>query len=143
VIERVTTQEAAKRLGMWVATIRRHIAAGELQGESDVRPQGTRWYVMLPTDQEAPETDHETSHGTAHTAHQAESHATEDAPRDVSALMLERADDEIQYLRKKLDELTELLAREQQAHQQTRLLLQAPQDASASTHGTSQASEVP
>jgi excisionase family DNA binding protein len=134
-IERLTTQEAAKRLGVSVATIRRRIAAGELQGESDVRPQGTRWYVLLPTDQTDHDTAHETSHGTSHTAHQTESHAADDAPRDVSALMLERADDEILYLRKKLDELTELLAREQQ----TRLLLQAPREASDSAHGTSQA----
>lgn len=134
-IERLTTQEAARRLGVSVATVRRKIAAGELQGVQEARPQGARWYVLLPLS----DTDHEPSHGTSHTAQQATEDRSEDASRDVPALMLERAYDEVAYLRKKLDEVTELLAREQQAHLQTRLMLHAPEDRSGSAHETSQA----
>ena len=52
-IERLTTQEAAHRLGISPATVRRLIAAGTLPAEREVRPQGTRWLVLLDTSADA------------------------------------------------------------------------------------------
>lgn len=52
-IERLTTTEAAHRLGISPATVRRLIAAGTLPAEREVRPQGTRWLVLLDTSADA------------------------------------------------------------------------------------------
>jgi hypothetical protein len=42
--------EAVQRLGKSDRTIRRMIQRGELEGEPIARPQGTVWYVKLPSD---------------------------------------------------------------------------------------------
>jgi excisionase family DNA binding protein len=53
--ERITTAEAARRLGISVATVRRRTAAGELPAEQEQRPQGSKWWVLWEPD--APLTD--------------------------------------------------------------------------------------
>ena len=45
---RCTVDEAARYLGLSASTIRRRIAAGALQADREVRPQGSRWLVHLP-----------------------------------------------------------------------------------------------
>jgi excisionase family DNA binding protein len=119
VVERVTTEEAAQRLGISVATVRRRIAAGALRAEQEQRPQGTRWLVLLDSGEPSVERltqGHKPKTGTHHEASDRE---------------LERALDEVTYLRRKLDELTTLLAREQQAHLETRLQLTVRAESSA------------
>lgn len=53
-IERLSTKEAAHRLGISPATVRRLIAAGTLPAEREARPQGARWWVLLDTSADAP-----------------------------------------------------------------------------------------
>ena len=62
----VSLREAADRLGVSVDTIRRRIAAGELEGQREARPQGYRWLVGLPADLVAspPDATHTVSTGT-------------------------------------------------------------------------------
>lgn len=52
-IERLTTQEAAHRLGISPATVRRMILAGLLTAEREERPQGSRWWVLLDASADA------------------------------------------------------------------------------------------
>mgnify|MGYP000538825339 CR=1 FL=1 len=48
--ERVSISEAAERLGVSVDTIRRRLKSGELTGEKVKSPQGFAWRVDLPVD---------------------------------------------------------------------------------------------
>jgi len=125
-IERLTTQEAAHRLGISPATVRRKIATGELQAEKEARPQGIRWWVLLDS---------------AHAV------LVGSAPRVTSAHgareSLGFALETIADLRKRLDEaersqaeLRQLLAREQET---VRLLQSGSTQGSAheTTHGSS------
>ena len=48
--DRVSLQEAARRLGVSVRTVQRRIAAGELDAETVVTPRGQRVVVTLPTE---------------------------------------------------------------------------------------------
>jgi excisionase family DNA binding protein len=52
----VTIQEAAQRLGISVATVRRKVHAGVLKGTQDDPPTG-RWWVELPKEGSLPEND--------------------------------------------------------------------------------------
>ena len=45
-MERITTAEAAKRLGLSMSGVRRRIKAGQLAAEWEHRPQGTRLRVL-------------------------------------------------------------------------------------------------
>ena len=118
-IERLSTQEAARRLGISPATVRRKIAAGELQAEREARPQGARWWVLL-------DSAHAALPGS--TPRVTSAHGT----REALSVALETIAD----LRKRLDEaergqaeLRQLLAREQE----TARMLQAG-TAQRSTH---------
>jgi hypothetical protein len=51
--ERVSVADAAHRLGVSVATVRRRIRAGELVAERLIRPQGSAFVVRLPLDASA------------------------------------------------------------------------------------------
>jgi excisionase family DNA binding protein len=62
--ERITTAEAARRLGVSVATVRRRVAAGELPGEREDRPGGARWWVLW-SDGAAPTRAHEPARDSA------------------------------------------------------------------------------
>ena len=53
-MERLTVRQAGARLGVSPTTIRRMIAAGELQAAREIRPQGARWIVLFGTDADAP-----------------------------------------------------------------------------------------
>jgi excisionase family DNA binding protein len=55
--QRVTVAEAAHRLGVSVATVRRRIRAGELVAERLIRPQGSAFVVRLPVDASASVSD--------------------------------------------------------------------------------------
>ena len=46
-VERLTTSDAARRLGVSPSTVRRRIATGHLRAERDPRPQGMRYIVLL------------------------------------------------------------------------------------------------
>ncbi len=103
-IERLTTTEAAHRFGISPATVRRLIAAGTLPAEREVRPQGTRWLVLL-----------DTSAGASLDSKPRVTSVQRD--RDALAVALETIAD----LRRRLDaaeqaqaELRQLLAREQE-----------------------------
>jgi hypothetical protein len=48
-------EEAARRLGVSVATIRRKLHSGELQGSREPTSQGFKWLVELPEDTRLPE----------------------------------------------------------------------------------------
>ncbi|MEI8147809.1 MAG: helix-turn-helix domain-containing protein [Actinomycetes bacterium] len=45
-MERLTTTDAARRLGVSPSTVRRRIAAGRLRAERQDRPQGVRYLVL-------------------------------------------------------------------------------------------------
>lgn len=51
---RVSIKEAARRLGVAEATVRRRIHRGDLLGVQETTPQGFSWLVVLP-DSESPE----------------------------------------------------------------------------------------
>jgi hypothetical protein len=55
--QRVSVAEAARRLGLSVATVRRRIRTGELEAETVIRPQGTAFMVRLPLDASAGDSD--------------------------------------------------------------------------------------
>jgi hypothetical protein len=44
-VERISTAEAARRLGVSQSAIRGRIAAGQLRAETEVRLQGSRFWV--------------------------------------------------------------------------------------------------
>ena len=56
-VERITTAEAARRLGISPSGVRRRIAAGTLTAEVEERPQGSRLVVLwsVPNVADAPE----------------------------------------------------------------------------------------
>jgi hypothetical protein len=126
-LERLTVRDAALRLGISTATIRRKLGAGELQGEVERRPQGTRWWVLLDT--EATEIPPGMGAG-PHTR----------SERDALALAL----DEVAYLRRKLDEANEGQAelRKLLAMQQETIRMLQPGVTSAQT-GDSHAANEP
>ena len=103
-IERLSTQEAAQRLGISPATVRRKIATGELTAEREARPQGARWWVLLDASANAsPE-------------RMARVKRTNHDQQAITLLM-----DEVADLRRRLDasenaqaELRQLLGREQE-----------------------------
>lgn len=45
-VERLTTSDAARRLGVSTTTVRRRIASGHLNAERHRRPQGVRYVVL-------------------------------------------------------------------------------------------------
>jgi excisionase family DNA binding protein len=51
--QRVSVAEAARHLGVSVATVRRRIRAGELEAETVLRPQGSAFVVRLPLEASA------------------------------------------------------------------------------------------
>ena len=51
--QRLSVAEAARLLGVSVATVRRRIRTGELEAETIIRPQGTAFVVRLPLDASA------------------------------------------------------------------------------------------
>jgi excisionase family DNA binding protein len=130
VIERLSTQEAARRLGISVATVRRRIATGELHAEQEVRPQGKRWVVLLDERSEASP---------------ASAARITRAPPSRDALTV--ALDEVAFLRQQLEvsqrgeaELRQLLAREQETNRMLRLAQASTAQGTApgTAHGTSQ-----
>jgi excisionase family DNA binding protein len=48
--DRITTAEAARRLGVAPATVRRWIVAGDLPAQCEPRPGGSRWWVLWSED---------------------------------------------------------------------------------------------
>ena len=95
-LERVTVREAARRLGVSVATVRRRIAAGELDAETEERPQGTRFLVLLDDDA----AEREKSRAQATRAQQGTAHDST----------------EVLFLRAEVERLHDALYREQQLH---------------------------
>lgn len=146
-VERLTTTEAARRLGVSVATVRRRCAAGLLRSETEARPQGARLWVLWdgapdapPTEQDAPPTRRAASAEASPTA--------QDAPGAASA-PVPRAD--YDWLRQRLEaseqaqaELRRLLLAAHQTIDSLRLALPPPhgaathQDAPAEASGTVQ-----
>ncbi|MDP8925304.1 MAG: hypothetical protein M3O34_20865 [Chloroflexota bacterium] len=61
--EFVPVAEAARRLGISAATVKRRIAAGALEAEQLARPQGVEYRVRLPREEPAPLTERTTSEG--------------------------------------------------------------------------------
>ena len=55
-MERLSIGEAALRLGVSDATVRRRIKRGELGAEKEATPQGYEWRVLLPLTAEPPPT---------------------------------------------------------------------------------------
>lgn len=49
-MERISTAEAARRLGISTATVKRRIATGGLRAEYEPRPGGARWWVLWVDD---------------------------------------------------------------------------------------------
>jgi hypothetical protein len=107
----VTIEEAARRLGVSQATVRRRAKRGALRATKRELPTGYQWFVELPITQEAPA-------------------ATQPATQDQDA-EIRRLEEHVADLRRRTDdqareisELHRLLANQQQ------LLLMAPQAAS-------------
>jgi predicted ArsR family transcriptional regulator len=117
-VERITTAEAARRLGISSTQVRRRIAAGQLVAETEQRPQGTRLRVLWDATPDATSRA-DSGHG------EATSDATYVATleRDNTWLKerLERAEEERAELRR-------LLLMEQQIVTALRSLLPAPRD---------------
>jgi excisionase family DNA binding protein len=66
-IQRLTVQQTAIRLGLSSATVRRMIRAGQLQAEREVRPQGSRWIVLWDDDAHASAQASTPGHATSQT----------------------------------------------------------------------------
>jgi hypothetical protein len=97
---RVSIDEAASALGLSVSSVRRRIKAGSLTVERETTPAGFRYAVILPdeTSSPAPSTDY------------APPMQTPSHPEQVETLTTER-----DWLRQRVEELTTLLNREQEA----------------------------
>ena len=113
-IERLSTRETARRLGISVATVRRKIAAGELHAVREQRPQGERWLVLFDTSVDASRYAPSDSAPRITSAH---ANGNTNGHHGELALAL----DTIADLRRRLDaaeqaqaELRQLLAREQE-----------------------------
>lgn len=111
-VERLTTAQAAHRLGVSQTQIRRLVASGRLRAEMVERPQGTRLFVLWDTPDETPERSLPDAPSTPQATRQdAPEVATEDAtPRasaatDVAWLQerLEQAETERAELRRMLN----------------------------------------
>ena len=101
-VDRLTIDEAARRLGVSVSTIRRQIRAGWLRVEREQTPQGFRYVVLLEA---APDHhDHPSADDDAATADRHDQAQTQEA-------MARRID----WLERRVEELVTLLNREQEA----------------------------
>ena len=131
-MERITTAEAARRLGVSQTQVRRLVAAGKLIAESEERPHGRRIVVLWDATQDEPTTIHVATHV-----------ATPDAT------LLARVQDEVRWLRDRLEraeeeraELRRMLNLEQQTVASLRLQLaparngHAPHDATETPPAT-------
>lgn len=113
-MERITTAEAARRLGVSPTQVRRLVAAGKYTAETEQRPQGKRLIILWPAEEDAPQ-------DATDTQHHAPEVATEDAtPRaaDVARLVADNARlrDEIGREVNARAELEHRLAAEQETH---------------------------
>jgi excisionase family DNA binding protein len=54
-VERITTAQAARRLGVSQTQVRRLVASGRLRAETVERPQGSRLFVLWEPAEEAPQ----------------------------------------------------------------------------------------
>lgn len=77
--ERITTAEAARRLGVSTRTVRRMVRAGGLRAESERRPQGTRLLILWDAATDAAITGQEAA---GHEAEHAAAAASMTAPTD-------------------------------------------------------------
>jgi excisionase family DNA binding protein len=121
--ERITTQEAARRLGVSPTQVRRLAATGKLRSEREERPQGTRLVILWDETPDAPETPPD-----------APRVATEDATPATDTREL------VQWLRERLEkaeeersELRRMLFLEQQTVANLRAQLPPPRDMDAPT----------
>ena len=78
--QHVTVRDAAEELGVSVATIRRMIRDGRLEGERVIRPQGTAFLVRLPIEAS-------TSHAEASSTDQAARVMTRDNASSADMMM--------------------------------------------------------
>ena len=125
-IERITTAEAARRLGVSLTHVRRLIAAGRLQAEAEPRPQGRRLVVLWDAPHDTP-------------LHATGGHNGTSQDATVTA----RLEDEVRWLRERLEraeeeraELRRMLNLEQQTVATLRRQLPEARDANAPDHAT-------
>ncbi len=117
---RLSIDEAAIALGLSVSSVRRRVKAGSLQVERETTPAGFRYVVVLPDEppsqppSQAPSTDDAPRSQTP-----SQEPSTLSQSDQVAALTAER-----DWLRQRVEELTTLLNREQEAV--LRLTTQAP-----------------
>ena len=120
-VERISTAEAARRLGVSQTQVRRQVKAGTLRAETESRPQGTRLVILWDAPADTPFTEHDTP-----------SVATNDATLTV------RLEDEVRWLRERLEraeeergELRRMLNLEQQTVAGLRAQLAEPRTEAA------------
>ena len=114
-LERLTVRQAAQRLGVSPATVRRRIEAGELDAEREIRPQGSRYIVLLDNATAARESERA----------EASRRDREPSPESSEITFLRR---EIERLHAALEREQSLLHGEQQAHAATRQELDAARE---------------
>ena len=117
-MERLSVEDAARRLGISVSTVRRRIRDGMLTVEQEATPQGFRYWVLFTGE----------SSGTSAAA----------APESATVAELEVVRAERDWLRARVEELTALLNREQEAvlrlTASQRLAIEPPPSTPAPTH---------
>jgi hypothetical protein len=134
--DRITTAEAARRLGKSPSQVRRMVAAGRLRGEMERRPQGTRLWVLWDAASERAADDARTTHDASHAfSNGASPHA---------------ATDEVRWLRERLEaseqaqaELRRLLLAAHQTIDTLRLQLPPPRAAERAHEASTDASATP
>jgi len=96
-VERVSIDLAAQRLGVSVSTVRRRIRDGTLEVEREQTAQGFKYHILLPdTNGEVPETE------------------VSAAPAPDLSAKLADVEQERDWLRARVEELTTMLNREQE-----------------------------
>ncbi len=87
----VSVAEAARLLGIAPSTVRRHIRDGSLDAIRELRPQGSAWRVILPSDtshgasEQRPRAGATTADGASHAPHQEAAHEPPRAPTGATA----------------------------------------------------------
>lgn len=112
---RVSIKEAARRLGVAEATIRRRIHRGDLLGVQETTPQGFSWLVVLPDSDSPEEREADSRRREARMSPEVEAPAL----RDLVALLKHELDSRNRELDARRREIQELHAMLKEARAQS------------------------